>query len=194
MRDRIKKILKEDNEWDWAKQSEPISKTEISSKLNFFSDFGYRIYDEQSNTLVNSIYNLGLNDKQLEDLVKSLYIFGEVCHERGLDAGGESAWSEGNREGYNEGWGDAREECEDDANSKYDEGHEEGYNKGYDEGESEGYQDGYKKGYEEGVEITYYKAFEEGRAYEADLDVEDLERRESGFDPSEYDEDHNEDY
>ena len=47
---------------------------------------------------------------------------------------------------------------------------------------------------EEGSEKTYYKAFEEGRAYEAGLDVEDLERRESGFDPREYDEDYDENY
>ena len=194
MRNRIKKILKEENEWDWARESEPISKSEIGNKLLRFGDFGFSIYNVETNDLVNSIYNLGLNTTQLDSLIKSLYGFGYNIYERGMDAGGESAWSEGHREGYDEGWSEAKIECENDADYKYDKGHEEGYDKGYEEGESEGYVEGYKKGYEEGSEETYYKAFEEGRAYEAGVEVEDLERIESGFDPRDYDEEYDENY
>jgi hypothetical protein len=190
MRNRIKKILKEENEWDWTRSIEPISKSEIANKLLRFGDFGFRIYNAETNDLVNSIHNLGLNTTQLDNLTKSLYSFGYNTYERGVDAGSESSWSEGHRDGYNEGWDDAKSEYED----KYDEGHEEGYDKGYDEGMSEGYADGYKKGYEEGSEETYYKAFEEGRAYEAGVEVEDLERRESDFDPRDYDGEYDENY
>ena len=70
--------------------------------------------------------------------------------------------------------------CEDECEEKYD--------KGYEEGIEDGYKEGHQIGYDEGTEETYHKAFEEGRAYEAGLDVEDMERRESGFDPRDYDE------
>lgn len=126
MRNRIKKILKEENEWDWARESEPISKSEIGNKLLRFGDFGFHIYNAETSDLVNSIYDLGLNTTQLDNLIKSLYSFGYNIYERGMDAGGESVWSEGHREGYNEGWSEAKIECENDADYKYDEGHEEG--------------------------------------------------------------------
>jgi flagellar biosynthesis/type III secretory pathway protein FliH len=194
MKDLIKKILKEDNDFDWAKDIEPISKSEIANMLEVFDNFGYRVFNEETNTLVNSIYNLGLNNKQLSDLIDSMYGFSERIYDSGINSGAEEAWSDGNRDGYNEGYRDAERKCEDDAESEYNRGYGEGYDEGYVEGESEGEASGYKKGYEEGVEITYYKAFEEGRAYEAGVEVEDLERRESGFDPLEYDEDYDENY
>jgi len=190
MKDLIKKILKEDNDFDWARESEPISKSEIANKLSRFDDFGFRIYNEETNPLVNSIYNLGLNTMQLDSLIKSLYEFGYNTYDRGIDTGSQNGYSEGESQGYDMGHRDGYSEAKRDMEDKL----EEKYEKGYDEGYDEAIQDGYQKGYEEGVESTYYKAFEEGRAYEAGVEVEDLERRESDFDPSEYDEDYNEDY
>lgn len=194
MKDLIKKILKEDNDFDWIRDIEPTSKSEIADKLSGLRDFGYYIHNEEKSPLVNSIYSLGLNTTQLGTLIKSMYSLGESCYERGVDAGGQESWSEGHREGYNEGYDDGQDEMRGNLDDARDEGYEDGYDKGYGEGESEGYAEGYKKGHEEGVEETYYKAFEEGRAYEAGVEVEDLERIESGFDPREYDEDYDENY
>ena len=47
-----------------------------------------------------------------------------------------------------------------------------------------------KKELEEQKSIIYNKGFEEGRAYEAELDTEEFEKRQSGFDPRDYDEDY----
>lgn len=54
----------------------------------------------------------------------------------------------------------------------------------------DGHDDGYKKRFEEGFEVSYHKAFEEGKAYQYDLDTEKFERSQSGFDPTEYDEEY----
>jgi hypothetical protein len=194
MKDLIKKILKEGNDFDWTKDIEPISKSEIAGKLSGLEDFGYYIHNEERNLLVKSIYNLGLNSTQLDALIESLYSFGDSCFDSGRDQGSQDAWSDGHSEGYNEGYDDGQDEMRGNLDDARDEGYEDGYDKGYNEGESEGYAEGYKKGYEEGSEETYYKAFEEGRAYEAGVEVEDLERMESGFDPREYDEDYDENY
>lgn len=188
MRNTIKKILKE-NDFDWIGETNPVSKGDIISKLKQLSDVGYR-RDLETSRLTEAIYSLALNEEQFDILFKALYHLGDYCHGEGIDVGHQEGYSEGERDGYrygrNDGYDEARSEIEDDV--------EDGFNRGYDEGYDEGMNDGYKKGYDEGVEVTYYKAFEEGRAYEAGIEVEDLERRESGFDPSEYDEDYDENY
>ena len=47
-----------------------------------------------------------------------------------------------------------------------------------------------KKGLEEQKSIIYNKGFEEGRAYESGLESEEYEKRQSAFDPRDYDEDY----
>lgn len=186
MKDLIKKILKEDNELDWIRNVNPISKAEIAEELTDLRDVGYYIHDPERSRLVDTIYGLGLDKERLKSLSKALYDFGDSCHDVGRDDGMSLGYEEGESAGYNEGYSEGKNECEEEMELEYD--------RGYDEGENDGYREGYRKGYEEGTENTYYKAFEEGRAYEAGLDVEDLERRESGFDPREYDEDYDENY
>ena len=167
MKDLIKKILKEDNDFDWVRDTEPVSMEEIAKELTSLRDFGYYIHKADNNRLVRTIHNLGLDHNTLNTLYKTLEDFADIIHENGRE------------EGLQEAWGDARAE---------------GYSEGYDEGWYEGREEGYQKGREEGSEEAYYKAFEEGRAYEAGVEVEDLERIESGFDPREYDEDYDENY
>jgi len=191
MRDRIKKILKEDNEFDWFRESNPASKEDIIEKMSGLRDFGYR-GDAEKSSLTTAIYNLGLQKEQLEPLVKALYSFAELCYNGGIDIGQQEGHSEGYNEGYNqglsEGYDDALDDCKYELKSEFEDKFEFKFEEGY----NEGYAEGYEKGYNEGSEETYYKAFEEGRAYEAGIDMEDFERRESGFDPSEYyDEDQN---
>lgn len=193
MRDRIKKILKEENEFDWVRESNPVSREEVIEKMSKLRGVGYRGNPEKS-PLTNAIHNLGLNKNEIEPLFEALYTFTDLCHGEGIDIGHQEGYSEGynegNREGYDDGWGDAKSEISDEIDTVKEESYDKGYNEGYDEG----FQDGYKKGNEEGVEETYHKAFEEGRAYEAGIEVEDLERRESGFDPFDYDEDYDKNY
>lgn len=193
MRDRIKKILKEDNEFDWVRESNPVSEEEIIIKMSKLRSAGYRGNPKRS-TLTTAIYNLGLHKEQLEPLFKALYTFTNLCHGEGIDIGHQEGYSEGynegHREGYDEGWDDAKSEI----SNEIDNVKEESYDNGYNEGYNEAIQEGYQKGYEEGVEETYHKAFEEGRAYEAGIEVEDIERRESGFDPFDYDEDYEKNY
>ena len=43
---------------------------------------------------------------------------------------------------------------------------------------------------EKEAKLIYKQAFEDGRAYESELDTEDYERRQSGFNPSDYDGDY----
>ena len=189
MRDRIKKILKEDNDFDWTGDVNPVSKEDIISTLHGLSDVGYR-RDLKTSQLTDAIHKLALNENQLDSLAKALYHLADYSHNEGIDIGHQegysSAYNEGYSDGYNEGYDNRKEE-------EYD--HTEDIKQdAYDEGYDEGLSDGYKKGYDEGVEITYHKAFEEGRAYEAGIDVEDFERRESDFEPREYDEDYDENY
>lgn len=187
MRDRIKKILKE-NDFEWTNDINPVSKEEIIKKMYFLREVGYRRSPEGS-PIVDSIYNLALNETQLKSLLEALYNFGDYCHNEGIDIGNQEGYSEGNNAGYSEGWDDGYSERKKEEENEIEDIKQESYDSGYYQGYDEGMYDGHKKGYEEGAEATYYKAFEEGRAYEAGLDVEDLERRESGFDPSEYDDD-----
>ena len=181
MRDRIKKILKEDNDFDWTGDVNPVSKEDIISTLHSLSDVGYR-RDLETSKLTETIYNLALNENQLNSLVKALYHLADYSYSEGIDVGNQNGYSEGERDGYKYGYDDGYSEGKQDIDEELDLAREKGYDEGYDEGLS----DGYTKGYEEGVEVTYHKAFEEGRAYEAGIEVEDFERRESGFDPSEY--------
>lgn len=184
MKDLIKKILKEDTDWDWVNDTNPVSKEDIHKKLQFLSSYGYQLMGDDK--LIDFLYKLALDEKSLKLFSNILDNIVETCYSTGSDRLSQDFWWEGHREGYREGYGEEEDNLRDEIQYQYDEG--------YELGESEGYEEGYKKGYEEGVEVTYHKAFEEGRAYEAGIDVEDLERRESGFDPRDYDEDYDENY
>ena len=194
MKDLIKKILKEDNDFDWVRDTEPTSKEEIAKELASLREFGYYIHKADNNRLVKTIHSLGLDHNSLNTLYKTLADFAYTIHENGRESGQQDYWWEGHREGYDEGYdegqNDMRSEIDREAEDKY----EEGWDKGYQEGWDEGYEEGYQKGREEGSEQTYYKAFEEGRAYEAGLDTEEYEKRQSSFDPRDYDEDYDENY
>ena len=194
MKDLIKKILKEENDFDWISQQNPISMEEIAEDLVSLRDFGYYIHKADNNRLVRTIHSLGLDHNSLNSLYNTLVDFADTIYERGRESGQQDVWGEAHSEGYNEGYDDGREDMRSELEGEAEDKYEEGRDSGYEDGHYEGYDEGYKKGYEEGVEVTYHKAFEEGRAYEAGIEVEDLERRESGFDPSEYDEEYDENY
>jgi hypothetical protein len=188
MRNTIKKILNE-NDFDWVSDINPASKEYIVRKVSNLESVGYR-RDPETSQLTLTIHGLALNEEQINVLFKALEGFGDYCHGEGIDIGNQQGYAEGERDGYRYGYDDGFVEGKQDIDEELEIERERGYDEGYDEGMN----DGYKKGYEEGVEVTYHKAFEEGRAYEAGIEVEDLERRESGFDPSEYDEDYDENY
>jgi hypothetical protein len=185
MKSLIKKILKEDNDWDWARESEPMSEKYIQNKLREFY-----IYENNNTDLIKKIHSLGLTKTPLDQL---LMVLGRSMNNlRG------SSYDSGYRDGYSDGQTRSSEDLEQAEKDGYSTGYREAedifYDKGYEEGWSEAAKEFYDKGYEEGSEETYYRAFEEGRAYEAGVDVEDLERRESGFDPKDYYDDYDENY
>jgi len=190
MKDLIKKILKEENDFDWVKDVEPISKGDIANGLKNLNDFGYWIHHPEKNAFVDFIYNLGLDVNKLDKMNNILYNFSDGVFDSGREHGEQLGWEEGERQGYNEGYGegedDARLELEDDISEAKEIGHNEGYD--------EGYELGYEKGFGECEgklkEKIYNKGFEEGRAYESELDTEEYEKRQSGFDPREYDEEY----
>jgi hypothetical protein len=186
MKNLIKKILKE-NDFDWTSDVNPMSKSEISQELSGLVDFGYHSLGNKS-YLINSIYNLGLTKDKLKDLLSSLYGLSEIS----FDAGHQKGLNAGYEEGYNEGAssGESREDLE----YEFREREREIMDNSYEEGYSDGLEKGYQEGYSEGSEETYHKAFEEGRAYELGIDTEDFERRQSGFNPDEYDEEYDENY
>jgi hypothetical protein len=180
MRDRIKKILKEED-FDWIKQQNPIPKREIITHLNSFQDYGY--YARENDKFVETLHQLALTK---EDFIKIAHSLDKVfvsVHSRGVDEGSQASWYEGYREGRHEreyeledDMADLRDrisELRDESDRVFDERYEEGYD--------EGKEDGYKKGFSEGGEAMYHKAFEEGRAYESGKDTEYYERGESGF-------------
>ena len=186
MKDLIKKILKEDNDLEWINNVKPTSKGDISAELKSFEDFGYYVHNPEHSELVNTIHSLGLDNNQLDKMVKVLYEFGENAHETGKDRGVQDGWEEGSRQGWSDGYDEGQDDMQEKLDGAIDEAKEEGYD--------EGYEIGYEKGFEncegELKEKLYNKAFEEGRAYESELDVEEYERRQSGFNPKEYDDDY----
>jgi len=186
MKDLIKKILKEDNDLEWINNVKPTSKGDISAELKDFEDFGYYVHNPEHSELVNTIHSLGLDNNQLDKMVKVLYEFGENAHETGKDRGVQDGWEEGSRQGWSDGYDEGQDYMREKLDGAIDEAKEEGYD--------EGYEIGYEKGFEncegELKEKLYNKAFEEGRAYESELDVEEYEKRQSGFNPEEYDGDY----
>ena len=191
MKNLIKKILKEENDFDWAKDIEPIPKSEIADELKSLKELSFRRDHQQ--VLVELIYRLGLGKDKITELSRALNYLGNSIWETGREIGVQDGWGEGYNEGYREGKDDGVEETEKD----YLETSEGDWENGYEEGVIDGRTDmetELKKGLEEQKSIIYNKGFEEGRAYEIGLDVEDLERKESGFDPREYDEDYDDNY
>ena len=75
MKDLIKKILKEENDLGWVEDIEPASKKDIANELSGLQDWGYYIHDleKRPSNLVDFIYNLGLDVKQLDKMVDVLY-------------------------------------------------------------------------------------------------------------------------
>ena len=185
MRKKIKNILREKNEFEWMENITPLTKAQISRPIKFLEQYGFYFHNIDKNAFINYIYEMGLNQTQLNILTNALnYLSGDI-HDYGIEDGHQTGWEEGHRDGYDEG---------------YDEGEENGELNCEDE-KVEEYKSGYEIGYEGGVtdsldvvkkerETIYNKAFEEGRAYEAELDSEEFEKRQSGFDPRDYDEDY----
>ena len=179
MKNLIKKILKEENDFDWAKDIEPIPKSEIADDLKSLKELSFRRDHQQ--VLVELIYRLGLGKDKITELSRALNYLGNSIWETGREIGVQDGWGEGYNEGYREGKDDGVEETEKD----YLETSEGDWENGYEDGVIDGRAD---------MKTELKKELEEGRAYEIGLDVEDLERKESGFDPREYDEDYDDNY
>lgn len=192
MKDLIKKILKEDNDFDWVGDIEPASKTDIANDLSDLQDWGYYIHDPENRTykLVDFIYNLGLDVDKLDEMTNVLYNFSEEIYDNGRQKGQQEGWEEGEQQGYNEGFHDGGRDARYDCEDEIDEAKDIGYEEGYDAGHEKGYEDCEEKEVENKLEKIYNKGFEDGRAYEAELDTEEYEKRQSGFDPRDYDEDY----
>ena len=185
MRKKIKNILREKNEFEWMENITPLTKAQISGPLNFLEQYGFYFHNIDKNAFINYIYEMGLNQTQLNTLTKALSYLSDDIHEYGIDEGQQSGWEEGRREGYDEGHDEGteygRRDCEDEKEEEYE----------------SGYEDGYKRGETDSLDVVkkeretiYNKAFEEGRAYEAELDSEEFEKKQSGFDPRDYDGDY----
>ncbi len=187
MKKLIKKILKEDNDFGWADDIQPISKNDIVNELSELRDWGYYIHDQEKhpNGLVDFIYSLGLDVNKLDDMVDVLYNFGESVYGSGRDDGIQVGWEEGETQGYTEGYREAEKELKGEFDDEITESRIEGYDEGYDEAYNE-----FKDRLEDYKEKIYNKGFEEGRAYESEKEVEEYERGESGFDPKDYDEEY----
>lgn len=186
MKDLIKKILKEDNDLEWINNVNPTSKGDISAELKDFEDFGYYINNPDHSELVNTIHSLGLDNNQLDKMIKVLYNFGESAHETGKDRGVQDGWEEGSRQG----WSDGYDECKDDMETEIEGTIDDAVDKAKEDSYDEGYESGYNEAEKELKEKIYNKGFEEGRTYESELDAEEYEKRQSGFDPREYDYDY----
>jgi len=188
MKDLIKKILKEDNELDWIKDVEPASKGDIANELKDLEDWGYYIHNPEKNKyeLVDFIYSLGLDINKLDKMVSILYNFSENIFDVGRERGLQGGWEEGHHEGYHEGYHDGEREAKYDCDDDIYEARDVGYEEGYDAGREKGYEEceGELK------EKIYNKGFEEGRAYESELDTEEYEKRQSSFDPRDYEGDY----
>lgn len=192
MKDLIKKILKEENDFGWAEDIKPASKTDIANELSELRDWGYYIHnpEKHNNKLVDFIYNLGLDVDKLDNMVDVLYYFGESVYDSGRERGIQDGWEEGESEGYREGYREAERELEGNCEDEIYEARDVGYEEGYDAGHEKGYEDCEEKEVENKLEKIYNKGFEEGRAYQSDLDTEEYEKKQSGFDPRDYDGDY----
>ena len=187
MKNLIKKILKEENDFDWARDTNPMSKSEITNQLGDLQDWGYFIHERwlDTNKLVDFIYRLGLSEEKLNEISVVLYDLSESIYENGRERGQQEGWEEGNNEGYREGKYDGERDAKADINDDIEEARDDGYDEGYEDGLVQGIEDGkieLEKDLKEREEIIYNKGFEEGRMYEAGLDSEEYERKQSGLD------------
>lgn len=177
MKDRIRKILKEDEDLRWLMDHEPVSREEIKQMIpipGFFSD-----------EMIDLVHKSSLH----RDEIKKLIILITKKIDREVTEGQDTAWSDG----YNQGWAESDEGYDSGHRDGYNEGYDTGYDdgkeegsddardRGYDEGYDDGKEEGYRTGYEEGKEDTYLKAFEEGREYQADLDNIDYEKQQDPY-------------
>jgi hypothetical protein len=164
MRNRIKKILKEEEDFDWISKPQKANENQITSALTPLLDDG--VNRDTLKSLVNLVNDFEITEGQLEifgTLINNI-AFGvrEYTFDRGVQAG----WESGREDGYDDGWS---------------EGHRDGMNEGYEEGKEDGVEKGYIRGYREASEEVYNKAFEEGRQYQSDLEAEEYERRQDPF-------------
>jgi hypothetical protein len=70
MKNLIKKILKEDNDFEWAKDINPISVEEIQNKIYDTVDYG--IYNWAIENIDKKEYKLGLLSKEVDIFVDLL--------------------------------------------------------------------------------------------------------------------------
>jgi len=124
MKDLIKKILKEDNDFDWVRNTEPVSMEEIAKELTSLRDFGYYIHKADNNRLVRTIHNLGLDHNTLNTLYKTLHDFAYSCYENGREEGLQAAWGDARAEGYSEGYDEGQEDMRADIDSEAEEKYE----------------------------------------------------------------------
>ena len=178
MKDLIKKILKEENDFDWAEDTEPISKNIIAKKLN---NLEHAVLVNTETDLVKVIYSLALEESELDKMVDSLAFFITRVYDNGEQEGMRLGHQEGYHEGYNSGKYEESLNMEDEKEYEYHRGYEEGYDDGIIETKAD-----LKEECSKNIEIAYNQAFEEGRAYEAELDAEEYEKRQSGFDLRDY--------
>lgn len=178
MKDLIKKILKEENDFDWAEDTEPISKNIIAKKLN---NLEHAALVSTETSLVKVIYNLALEESELDKMVDTLDTYISRVYDNGEQEGMRLGHQEGYHEGYNSGQYEESLNMEDEKEYEYNRGYEEGYDDGVIETKVD-----LKKECSKNIEIAYNQGFEEGRAYEAELDAEEYEKRQSGFDLRDY--------